>query len=261
MSFTAPQLLTAARSAPEGDGWLHEVKYDGYRLLAHVGAGGVRLYTRNGNDWTARLRRVADEVAGLGIRRGYLDGELVAVGGYGFPDFHALHRAMRGCRSAPPLVYQVFDVLHAGGRELLEVDVALRKEIVRELVAGRSERVRYTDHAVGSGPALHAQAHALGVEGIVCKRIGSGYHPGRRVRWWLKVKCFHRYTFTVRRTVPEGVQVVDGDGRSAGTVPVWSARVLAALRPGARVEVKALAWTPGRKLRHATLCGTDGPAP
>jgi len=258
MSFISPQLLTAARTAPEGDRWLHEVKFDGYRLGAYVQDGRVRLYTRGEHDWTARLRPIEAAVAGLGLRSGYLDGELVAVAADGMPDFDSLHRAMRGGRNAPRLLYHVFDVLHADGRALLHAELAVRKRVLADLVGTGDGAVRYVEHHVGSGPELHARAHALGIEGIVSKRVRSAYRPGERSRRWLKVKCYHLYRVTVARVLDGEVAVRDGDGASAGVVPVWSRLRLAALRPGVEVTVKALAWRPGRKLRHATL--VDGAA-
>lgn len=253
MSFIAPQLLTAAREAPEGDRWLHEVKFDGYRLAAHVHGGRVRLYTRGGHDWTARLRTIEAAVAGLGLGDAYLDGELVAVAADGLPDFDALHRAMRGGRHAPRLVYHVFDVLRAGGRDVLYAALSERKRILAELIGPGGDALRCVEHSVGGGPALHARAHALGIEGIVSKRAGSGYQPGVRSNSWLKVKCYRVYQVTVSRIGDGEVAVVDGEGAPAGWVPVWSRRRLAALRPGDAVAVKALARRPGRTLRHATL--------
>jgi bifunctional non-homologous end joining protein LigD len=254
MSFISPQLLTAAREAPEGNGWLHEVKFDGYRLAAHVEGGHVRLYTRGGHDWTQRLRPVEAAVAALELRSGYLDGELVAVAADGLPDFDALQRAMRGGRNAPRLLYHVFDVLRAGGRDLLHVELAERKRILAELVGADGDgTLRYVEHHVGSGPALHARAHALGIEGIVSKRVRSGYRPGVRTRAWVKVKCYRVYRVTVARVRDGEVAVLDGDGAPAGWVPVYSRLQLAALRPGTEVTVKALARRPGRHLRHATI--------
>ncbi|HYH78402.1 MAG TPA: hypothetical protein VEX86_01350 [Longimicrobium sp.] len=255
MSFIPPQLLTAAKAAPEGDRWLHEVKYDGYRLCACVQGGRVRLYTRGGHDWTAKLASIEAAVAELGLRGAYLDGELVAIGADGLPDFTALHRAMRGGRNAPPLLYHVFDILRARGRDLMALDVLERKQVLADVLERGGPRLRYVEHVIGSGPELHAEAHSLGIEGIVSKRIGSGYRPGSRPRAWLKVKCFHVHRFTISRVLAEEVAVVDADGASAGVVPVWSRVQLAGLRPGMIVDVKALAWSPGRTLRHATLVG------
>lgn len=257
MSFIPPQLLTAARAAPEGDRWLHEVKFDGYRLGAQVEGGRVRLYTRGGHDWTGRLRPVEAAVAALGVCNAYLDGEVVAVAADGMPDFDALHRAMRGGRRAPRLIYHVFDLLRLRGRDLLHVELAERKRMLAELTGAGSDHLRYVEHHVGNGPELHARAHALGIEGIVSKRVRSGYRPGERSGRWLKVKCYRTYRMMVSRVLAEEVAVMDADGAPAGVVPVWSRRRLAALRPGAEVTVKALAWRPGRFLRHATLVEDD----
>jgi bifunctional non-homologous end joining protein LigD len=253
MSFIPPQLLASAKAAPEGDRWLHEVKYDGFRLLARSDGGRARLYTRQGNDWTSKLPTIAAAIQALGIERGYLDGELVAIGADGLPDFDLLHRAMRGGRNAPALVYQVFDVLQLNGRDLVGMEMRKRKDVAAELLCGRGGPIRYVEHLVGSGPDLWAHAFELGIEGIVSKRAGSGYRPGVRVGHWLKVKCFHRYRFTISAIHHDSVAVIDRDGTAAGLVPVYSRRTLATLRPGTEVEVQALAWRPGRKLRHARL--------
>ena len=255
----APQLLTAAPAPPEGERWLHEVKYDGYRLLCRIDGGRAALITRGGHDWTPKLRRIAEAVEALGIERAYLDGEAVALDAAGMPDFTALHAAMRGGRSAPRLAYQVFDVLHAG-RSLLDVELIERKEILRALIGGRCEVVRFCDHLLGDGPALHRHAHAAGLEGIVSKRVSSRYRPGIRSRDWLKVKCWHPYRFTVTAVLADGLKVADGEGNAAGIVSVWSRRTLASLSPGMEVAVKALAWRPGTKLRHAVLAPDRDPA-
>ena len=253
MPFIPPQLLTAAREAPEGDRWLHEVKFDGFRVAAEVQGPRVRLYTRGGHDWAARMRPVEAAVAALGLDDAYLDGEVVAVAADGMPDFDALQRAMRGGRNAPRLVYHAFDLLRHAGRGLLQVELAERKRRLAALVGAGGEALRVVEHVVGGGPALRARAHALGIEGIVSKRARSHYHPGERTRNWLKVKCYHLYRVTVARVLDGEVAVEDADGAPAGLVPVWSRLRLAALRPGDEIMVKALARRPGRALRHATI--------
>jgi ATP-dependent DNA ligase len=147
----------------------------------------------------------------------------------------------------------VFDLLRAGSRDLLSVDVVTRKRMLEEVLARGGRPLRYVEHLVGRGPELHAHARELGIEGIVSKRVGSGYKPGSRPRSWLKVKCFHVHRFTISRVLAQEVAVVDGEGAPAGLVPVYSRLQLAALRPGMCIEVKSLAWRPGQKLRHATL--------
>jgi bifunctional non-homologous end joining protein LigD len=256
MTFIPPQLLMAAKQAPDGERWLHEVKYDGYRLGACIQGDRVRLYTRGGHDWTDKLRPIEAAIAELGLRDGYLDGELVAIGADGLPDFTALHRAMRGGRHAPPLLYHAFDLLRIRGRDLLSADVLERKQRLADVLDRGGQRLRYVEHVIGLGPQLHAHAHKLGIEGIVSKKIGSGYRPGSRPRVWLKVKCFHVHRFTVSRILAGEVAVIDPEGRPAGLVPIYSRLQLAKLRPGTTIEVKSLAWRPGHKLRHATLVGT-----
>jgi len=253
MPFIPPQLLTAAREAPDGDRWLHEVKFDGFRVAAEVEGSRVRLYTRGGHDWTARMRPVEAAVAALGVDDAYLDGEVVAVAADGMPDFDALQRAMRGGRHAPRLVYHAFDLLRHAGRSLLQVELAERKRRLAALIGAGSEALRTVEHVAGGGPALHARAHALGIEGIVSKRARSHYHPGERTRHWLKVKCYHLYRVTVARVLDGEVAVLDADGAPAGLVPVWSRLRLATLHPGDEIMVKALARRPGRALRHATI--------
>lgn len=243
-----PQLLTSAKAAPEGDGWLHEIKYDGYRLLCRVQHGRARLFSRPGRDWTAELPALADAMEGLGVSSGWFDGEMVALRADGTPDFHALRRAIGGKRGAPRLVYQVFDVLYANGRELLGMDVLARKRVLEELVRGRCELVRFTDHLVGNGPAFHRAAHDAGLEGIVSKRVGSRYRPGVRSRDWVKVKCMHRYVFTVAGIGKDGAVLVDGGGAFVGCA--WYRE---RPRVGVPVHVAALRWAPGATLRHATV--------
>lgn len=243
-----PQLLASAKAAPEGDGWLHEIKYDGYRLLCRLEHGRARLFSRPGRDWTAELPALAAAVEGLGVRSAWLDGEMVALRADGTPDFHALRRAISGGRGALRLVYQVFDLLYLEGRELLGTDVLVRKRMLEMLMRGQCEQVRYTDHLVGNGPAFHQAAHQAGLEGIVSKRIGSRYRPGARSRDWLKVKCMHRYVFTVAGIGKDGAVLVDGDGAFVGCA-FYTRRP----RIGATVDVAALRWAPGSKLRHATV--------
>lgn len=243
-----PQLLTSARAAPEGEGWLHEIKYDGYRLLCRLEHGRARLFSRPGRDWTAELPALAAAMEGLGIGSAWFDGEMVALRADGTPDFHAMQRAIGGKRGAPRLAYQVFDLLYLEGRELLGMDVLTRKRMLADRVHGRHPCVRYTDHIVGRGPAFHQAAREAGLEGIVSKRLGSRYRPGVRSRDWVKVKCMHRYVFTVAGFGKDGAVLVDDEGAFVGCA-FYRRRP----RVGQTVDVAALQWTPGRTLRHATL--------
>jgi bifunctional non-homologous end joining protein LigD len=245
--FIPPQLLHRTRAAPDGEEWIHEIKYDGLRLHARIEKGRVRLLTRRGNDWTSHYPRVAAALAELGTGDAYLDGELVVPDAEGRPDFHAL-LTKRGARRA---VYQAFDLLHAGGRDLLRLDLLTRKWMLAELLSGAAGTgvVRYTEHVVGSGPEVFAAARELRLEGTVAKRVGSRYLPGERSRDWLKVKAFERLTVRVAWVGATSARVHAEWGECLGEVALGGLRPL----PGDLVEVQALPLGASGGLRHATL--------
>jgi bifunctional non-homologous end joining protein LigD len=179
--FISPQLVTLVSEAPAGDGWIHEIKLDGYRTAARLEAGKVRMLTRSGLDWTARFRPIAAALAVPKIRAAYLDGEIAVLGEDGVTSFAALQDALsRG--QAQRLTYHVFDLLHLNGRDL----------------AGLPKRgpVRYSDHVEGQGPKFFAQACKLHLEGIVSKLANSPYRLGRSDAW-RKVKCLSRQEFVI----------------------------------------------------------------
>ncbi len=192
-----PQLATLTRVVPEGDGWLNETKLDGYRILAHIDTDGVRLRTRNGHDWVDRLPALARELARIPAPGTILDGELVALGANGAPDFGALQQAF-GTAARDRLVYYVFDVPFAAGYDLRRAPIEERKAYLRTLLAAVSldARVQYLDHIVGRGPVFYEQAVGAGFEGVVSKRAGSVYES-RRSASWLKAKAVETGEFVV----------------------------------------------------------------
>jgi bifunctional non-homologous end joining protein LigD len=204
--FTA-QLATAVTDAPAGDEWLHEMKFDGYRILAHVKGGTVRLTSRNGKDWTARLPAVAEALEGLPATQALLDGEVAAVLADGTSSFQAMQNAWNS-KDQPGIVYFVFDVPHLEGYDLTKARLEDRKAAAAAVVAAAATpRLRYSDHVAGSGPEFFARACGLAVEGIVSKRRDAPYEPGRS-RSWLKVKCLRRQEFVIGGyTDPEGSRV------------------------------------------------------
>lgn len=147
-------------------------------------------------------------------------------------------------------MYPGFDALYAGGRSLMGADLLARKRIVAQLVR-KSRVVRYTDHLAGGGAAPYRAAGAAGLEGIVSKRADSTYRPGVRSRGWQKVKCYHRYTFTVAAISWAGARSSDEAGEHVGTAPIYGGPP----RVGQPVQVQALWWRPGRRLRHAVIPG------
>ena len=198
-----PQLTRLVDAAPEGQGWLHEIKYDGYRMHARLDHGAVRLLTRTGLDWIDKYPAIARAVAALGARQAYLDGELCGVGPDGITSFSMIQLASDASNAAG-LVFFVFDLLHLDGEDLAARPLIERKARLAELLGATDAPLQYSDHQIGHGPAFHAKACAMKLEGIVSKRVDAVYAPGNR-GLWLKLKCLHREEFVVIGwTDPEG---------------------------------------------------------
>jgi bifunctional non-homologous end joining protein LigD len=204
----AAQLATLVDEAPPGEQWLHEMKFDGYRILARVEDGRARLLSRNGKDWTAQFPAVAEAVEGLPVRTALLDGEVAIVLPDGTTSFQALQNALAGPAEGR-LAYFLFDLVHLEGVSLAAARLEDRKALLREVLGtpAAGSPLRYSDHVVGSGQEFHRKACALGVEGIVSKLREAHYEPTRS-RSWLKVKCLRRQEFVIGGyTDPEGSRV------------------------------------------------------
>jgi bifunctional non-homologous end joining protein LigD len=250
------QLATLVQAPPPGDGWLHEQKFDGYRIGLRKDGRSVELWSRRGQDWTAQLPAIAAAGAKLAARRALLDGEVAAVLPNGVTSFQALQNR----RPDAPLAYFVFDLLHLDGRDLREQPIEIRKERLRSLLddLGAGEPFRYSDHVIGGGADFHRQACALGLEGIVSKRLGARYRAGRNLDWQ-KTKCVRRQEFVIGGfTDPEGsregvgsllIGYYDGDALrwagGVGTGPGWNATYLRDLRRRlAKLETKVSPFQP-----------------
>jgi bifunctional non-homologous end joining protein LigD len=198
------QLATLSAEAPSGSNWLHELKFDGYRILARVAAGKVELITRNGNDWTHRFRTIAAAVADLPLASGLLDGEVVALNEAGVSDFQQLQNQLRRGDDAA-LAYYVFDLPFAEGFDLTRATLEERKALLKSIVGtSQTPIIRFSDHIAGSGDEVLQEACRGGLEGIVCKRADGNYVSGRSPGW-LKVKCTKRQEFVIGGfTKPEG---------------------------------------------------------
>lgn len=195
-----PQLATRSSAAPTGDGWLHEIKFDGYRLIARIEGRAVHLFSRNGKDWTPRFANLVEVLADLDIDEAVIDGELVALQSDGTSSFRQLQEALSANRTAG-LIYEVFDIVYLDGYDLMAVELETRKRLLRDLFASRgvlSHRgpIRYVQHFEGRGDALFAEVCQLGLEGIMSKRRSSGYRSGRSADW-LKVKCVQQGEFVI----------------------------------------------------------------
>ena len=203
--FIEPQLATLVDAAPAGSGWVHEMKYDGYRILARLADGRVTLFSRNGKDWTDKLAAVAGAVARLPARSAWLDGEVVVLLPDGRSSFQALQNALS--QSPPPAVqYFVFDLPYVDGHDLRATPLTARKATLQTLLEGAPDGLRYSEHVATAGADYFTAACRLGLEGIISKRADSTY-AGVRSRDWLKVKCEQRQEFViVGYTEPGGVR-------------------------------------------------------
>ncbi|CAN5383383.1 DNA ligase D [soil metagenome] len=209
----APQLATLTDECPPGDKWIHEVKHDGYRLVAMIEGGKVKLLTRRENDWTSKFPTIASALKDIPAEAAILDGEVVALDARNISHFQSLQNALKGASS--PLYYYVFDIMHLNAHDLKQVPLIERKAVLEELLKSASfdekSFVRYSPHLEVSGELVLKEACRLAMEGIISKRRDSKYHPGLRTRDWLKVKCHLRQEFVIGGySEPEGSRVTFG---------------------------------------------------
>ena len=217
----APMLATLGESVPRGNGWLFEVKWDGYRALAHVSQGEARLTSRKGNDLTARFPAVAREIArAVKTPDCVLDGEICALDEQGRSSFSAMQQGKPGTA----IVYFVFDLLELEGEPLVDLPLIERWRRLEKLLDRRNRTVRPSE-TFEDGDALLEAAKQQGLEGIMAKRADSRYGVGRRTRDWLKIKTHGRQEFII-------AGYTKGQGRRAGTL----GSLVLAVRRGRELE-------------------------
>ena len=192
--FKAPQLATLVDAVPSGPDWIHEYKYDGYRLLLAVGGDGARAWTRNGHDWTAKFAAIVEAAAKLS-GGSLIDGEAVAIGDNGKPDFARLQATLKQGAKAE-LAFFAFDLLVENGKDITSLSNLERKERLAALLKGAGPPLVYGDHVIGRGEDLFEAVCGEGGEGIISKRAGAAYR-GARGRNWLKIKCIQRQEFVI----------------------------------------------------------------
>jgi bifunctional non-homologous end joining protein LigD len=199
-----PQLATLVKSPPSGDRWLHEIKYDGYRIGCRIHGGRVILTSRNGKDWTDAFPEVVEAARALKAADVLLDGEVAAVLPDGRTSFQAMQQ--RGATRAT-LVYFAFDLLQLDDERIASRPLEERKARLQELVGrGQKGRIRYSEHVLGSGAQILQEACRLGLEGIISKRRDLAYMPGRSDAWQ-KIKCTRRQEFVIGGfTDPQGMR-------------------------------------------------------
>lgn len=293
--FIPPMLATLVKSTPGDDRWLHEIKFDGYRIQAQVSAGKVKLFTRSGRDWTDRFGPdIAQALTALPVQQAVLDGEIVVEASGRSSDFSALQADLAEGRT-DRMVYYAFDLLHLDGRDLTGLPLVDRKRLMEGLLAPASGAVRISEHLSDKGEVVLRHACRLGLEGIISKLRDSRYQPGRS-KAWVKSKCSARQEFVVAGFLPSTVSpraigslvlgVYDGDrlrpvgrvgtgfsvaqaeqlydrlaGLETDTQPFQpplarpEARGVRFVQPKLVAEVDFRAWTGDGNLRHASFKG------
>lgn len=200
--FVAPMLATLVTEPPRSGNWVYEVKYDGYRMLCRIAGGSVRLFTRTGNDWTAKLPHLAREIEALGLEDSLLDGEIVVPGADGRSDFQALQNAF-DAGSDSRIVFFVFDAPCLNGRDLRNLSLTDRKARLSRAFKN-TQHVRLSEHLSGDAEEVLEKACKLGLEGLIGKEAESVYASGRS-RSWIKLKCRQRQDFVIGgHTPPKG---------------------------------------------------------
>lgn len=201
----SPQLATLADRPPgDPEDWVYEVKFDGYRMLVRVDGRDVRLVTRNGHDWSAKLPHLVDAIRAMKLAPCWLDGEIVVLDERGIPDFQALQNAF-DARRVRDVVYYVFDLPYHAGRDLTAVPLAERRRVLEAIMdKSASHTVRQSDTIAAAPRDILDSACRMGLEGVIAKRIDSRYTQ-RRTSSWIKLKCTQRQEFVIGGyTDPQG---------------------------------------------------------
>ena len=202
--FVPPQLATLVREPPSGDEWLHELKFDGYRMVCHLHRGKVRFWSRNGKDWTEKFPNLAVALKTFPAVTAILDGEVVIVDKAGRTSFQKLQQSMgRGGDKVPAFVFEIFDLIYVDGFSLTQTPLRERKATLEKLLNSVKPKgvLRYSDHVTGNGALFFKQACEYGIEGIVSKLADSPYESTRN-RNWLKTKCIKRQEFVIGGYTP-----------------------------------------------------------
>jgi bifunctional non-homologous end joining protein LigD len=201
--FVPPSLATLRAVAPSGEGWVHEIKFDGYRIQARLDHGEVSLLTRKGLDWTGKFPNIAAAVAKLPARTALIDGEIVVEDEKGLSSFSGLQAALKA-GERDRFVYYVFDLLHLDGRDLTKLPLVERKAELARLIGKGRGPIKYSEHFEDSGAVVLSHACEMSLEGIVSKRKDAPYHSGRS-ETFIKTKCANAQEFVVGGYSPSSV--------------------------------------------------------
>ena len=199
--FKEPQLATLVRTPPEGEEWIHEIKFDGYRAIAAIDSGKVTVRTRRGHDWTDKFSSVANALKKVRAKSALIDGEIVAIDPQGKTDFQRLQNSLKSGEKAQ-LVYYAFDLLYLNGEDLTDRPLLQRKKLLQQLVdQAKVETFRFSQHFENAGKDILAASCNLNLEGIISKKVESPYSPGRSGSW-VKSKCTKGQEFVIGGFTP-----------------------------------------------------------
>jgi bifunctional non-homologous end joining protein LigD len=190
--FIEPALASSIERVPGGARWLHEIKFDGYRVQLHIHDGQVEVFTRRGNDWTKRFRKIAADASDIAIGSAIIDGEVVVPSASGVSDFSVLQNELKGRSTKVVLV--AFDLLYLNGHDLRKLPLTARKAELRRIIHGTA--VQFSDSFEIDGQEMYQHACKLGLEGVVSKVRDSAYVSGRG-NIWVKKTCQQRETLTI----------------------------------------------------------------
>jgi bifunctional non-homologous end joining protein LigD len=294
-SFVEPSLATLVAKPPAGRNWVHEIKYDGYRLQARLEAGRVKLLTRTGLDWSKKFgKEIIGAIQAIPVGRALIDGELVVEATSGVSDFSALQADLSEGRT-DRMVFYAFDLLYLDGHDLRRAALLDRKRALRGILSGSADPLRFSEHFEEDGDVILRHACRLSLEGLVSKQGDAPYRSGRN-KSWVKSKCSERQEFVVGGYVPSTVSrkaigslllgVYDksklryvgrvGTGYTAtvaedlmrrleriradkspfdGPLPPEDARKVRYARPDLVAEIEVRGWTADGILRHASFRG------
>lgn len=218
LKFIKPMEPELVDTPPQGDEWLHEIKFDGYRTQVIKDENGIRLCTKNGYDWTGRYIELAGEAEGIEAESFIIDGETITVNEAGLSDFHALQSAVTSRKPSRDLYLVAFDLLHLNGHDLRNMPVEDRREILQELIPAVG-RIQVSKAMPGTGDAVYHLVDRAGLEGMVSKRKDSVYRSGPTMNW-RKIKCYAEKEMDiigVQREAGKPAMVLMADkGRYAG---------------------------------------------
>jgi bifunctional non-homologous end joining protein LigD len=190
-----PELATLVSAPPAGKNWLHEIKYDGYRLLVLKNNKSIKLMTRNNNDWTAKFKTIQQAIDKQKFKNIILDGEVVVLDQKAKSDFQLLQNTIK--EGGHPFVFYIFDILYYDQYDLTSLPLLTRKQFLQQLLpATKAGVLRYSEHIVGGGLKVFKHAAKLGLEGIISKAADSPYQQ-KRTEQWLKTKCIKRQEFVI----------------------------------------------------------------